>query len=182
MILTANHVTARSPSRQASLTPSSGSIQKQLQNLLEALLRREVAVHPGIWTTPVESNFVEGVYTSDDGEVRAVCHCELSLAAHSSAALSLIPVGVAGAAVGSGKLDEELLENFQEVLNVCSRLFNDNSTKHVRLANVAFGRGAVFALKNQEGVRDFKFDVTVSGYGGGRLELRALRDDTANAL
>jgi len=115
---------------------------------------------------------VNAVYATDDGTVRGFCTVDLPLAAYVAAALSLVPVGVAKEAIAAGRLSEELLDNIHEVFNVCARLLNEQSTKHVTLAEVAMGKGVTLKTSANSTYRDLHFDLAVSGYGNGHLELQ----------
>ena len=89
---------------------------------LELLVGRKVAVRPGPVIDAKSSLVVCATYDRDGGELACVLMCELPVAAGLSAALTLMPPGVAKDAVRSGGLDRAMMDNFSEVANICAQL------------------------------------------------------------
>ena len=115
---------------------------------------------------------VVGVFKRDDGAVAALVMLDVALAANASAALVLIPPGVAGESARSGKLSENLYENVKEVLNVCSRLFAVPGTPHVRMKGTHLvPPPAPAEIAGMLGKPNSRLDleINVPGYAGGRM-------------
>ena len=103
-------------------------------NLLSGLLARSVKVNksssPSAARAPArapapsaaKASQAVAVYTDDQGSVAALCLCDMSLASHAGAALSLIPAGVAAEAARTGVMPPSIAENLYEVANVAASL------------------------------------------------------------
>ena len=92
--------------------------RKEIKDLFEGLLGREVAVTDG---RPVDIGIPKPViasYVDDDGHLRAVGVMSFGLAARSGAALALIPPGAVEAAEEDLVLPPNLFENAYEICNV----------------------------------------------------------------
>ena len=102
----------------------------------------------------------------------AVIVCDVAMAAHAGAALSLIPPRVAEESVKDGELSEMLASNFAEVLNVASQLFH-GADGHARLVDVRTGAdpGDAAAAAVQSPVGRLDLTVDIAGYGTGALSL-----------
>lgn len=112
----------------------------------------------------------KAIYVKDDDSVASLSISNFELAAFSGAALSLIPVDVAKQCVKKGKLEEELWENFEEVVNVGASLLNVPGADHVRLDGAfaspdAPDENANFLLTDHKGRRDYEFDIPDYGIG-----------------
>ena len=131
---------------------------------------RKVTVTPTNPVGAIPKPSIVSVFESDTGAAQAVIAVDLALAAHSGAVLSLFPPGVAMDAVKTGKMTDTLLENFGEVVNVLSSVFNVTEGVHVKLRNVVvcgpLPAGDVAPL-----VKKFKaeFAVNITGYTTGRM-------------
>lgn len=99
-----------------------------------------------------------------------------TLAANCGAAFTLLPPGVARETVAGRKLTGLVLENFAEILNICAQLLNERATTHVALHEVNTDRDPFAGVHCPEDKVDtwLDLDVMVSGYGAGRLLLRAM--------
>lgn len=96
----------------------------------------------------------------------------MKFAAFAGAALTKIPLGGAEDAAESGELTENMLGNLYEVMNICSRLFMDSSSPHLKLdklyASISDLPDNALALVNAiTGRLDLK--VNIPGYGEGHL-------------
>ncbi|MFT7521034.1 MAG: hypothetical protein ACI9MC_003185, partial [Kiritimatiellia bacterium] len=80
------------------------------------------------------SPLVVSVYVDDNGVAGALLVTDVAASAGIAAALTLMPAGAVNEAVRMGELDENLLENWDEIANIC--------TQTVRLAGFP-----VFKLK-----------------------------------
>ena len=126
--------------------------------------------------TDVDSNVV-AVYVADDDAPSSACVCDISFAAFAGAALSMIPKGGAEDAAESGELSEIMLGNLHEVMNICSRLFMNDSSPHLRLDAVHKNAGEL-----PDAARDMvaeptarsDFRVVIPGYGDGNLSFLSI--------
>jgi len=145
--------------------------------LLTQLLGRTVVVRkaPSPLLMPAP-NVITAVYTADDGIPATACVCELALAAYAGAALTAIPPAAAKEALATKCIEPNLLDNFGEILNICSHLFNDISTEHVRLLEVSRGTALGAAVKASASKSEFL--VEIPGYGGGRMLFCVLSQQT----
>ncbi|MCA9509424.1 MAG: hypothetical protein R3E88_03695 [Myxococcota bacterium] len=112
------------------------------------------------------------VYVGDDDAVRALCVCELELAAHLGAALGMMPVGAAKDAVAAGALPEGLQLNFREVMNICAAMLCANGSPHVRLLDAFPSQEAAGAAAQKVAKSPAKrvdYQVAIDGFGGGKL-------------
>lgn len=112
-----------------------------------------------------------GLYVADSGAPVAACIADSSLAAHASAALSMLPVAVARDAAATKELNELMVGNLREVLNICTRLLMSEESAHLRLEDIypalAMPAKVAALLGAQKGRIDF--ELTVPKYGLGTL-------------
>jgi len=110
-----------------------------------------------------------GLYVADDGAPVAACIADRALAAKASAALSMLPPGLARDAVVLGSLTEGMVENLHEVLNICSRLLMNEGCAHLKLKGIypsdALPRAAASLLAAQKARIDFELDFPKYGPG-----------------
>jgi len=148
---------------------------KQIKDLFEGILGREVTVGDGV---PVPLNVRPGpttaAYVDNQNKLSAVAVMDFPLTAYCGAALALVPKGGAEIAIEEKDLPAGLLENAAEVLNVLAAPLGDASGTHHRLADT-FGPGQapptdVAGWSVQLGSRiDLLLDI--KGYGSGTLSV-----------
>ena len=113
-------------------------------------------------------------YVTDDGCVQALCVCDIDLACYSGAALSMIPPGVALQGIRRHELEENLADNFREIMNVLASLLNTTGSPHLVFRSLA--------LPKQEVSDDVKtlllnpptridLEIAIEGYGSGKATL-----------
>lgn len=137
----------------------------QVQKLLSDLLGREVIVSPADVVEP-HSATARGLVTDED-ELVAVIASDLPFAHISGAALAMIPSSAVEDA--GDDPDEELMEVYQEVANVVSRLVNEASPARVRLdPNMDHAIEALQAIVVDGSVAS-SVSTEIDGYGLGRL-------------
>jgi hypothetical protein len=148
-----------------------------VQELLEPLLGRKVMVRKPLPSEKPSPRTVTGIYCADDGSVQSLCTLDLGLGAHAAAALTLFPARFANEAIAKGELPESLLENLQEILNICAQFTNELSSRHVALREVSMANrlppDAAAALAKTPGLR-LDLHIGIEGYGSGRFTLRKL--------
>lgn len=146
---------------------------KDVRDMLEGLLGRDVNVSP---SNPPETDkpLAIGVYVDDTLTMQALGVADLPFAAFSGAAIGLIPKGGAEACVEDNELSASVKENFGEVLNVVSALFNLPEHPHLKLyGTYAPGEappGDVSAAARVLG-RRLDLEAEVAGYGKGIFSL-----------
>jgi hypothetical protein len=117
---------------------------------------------------------IAAVYTNSEGGIVAIMLADLSMADMCGAALSLIPPSVAEKYVRMGSIDSTLLENFHEVLNICSQLFKALDGIRVSLDKVCYlhelESPAAHNLISST-VRKLNLQVLIKGYGEGNLSI-----------
>ena len=114
--------------------------------------------------------FAFAIYDDDQGNIGALCACDIRLASYLGAALSLIPVAQAEESIQSGVIAEMLMENFHEVLNVGAGLFNSPETPRLKLREVVvppdFPPAEAVMWANEADERsDIQIDVPSYGIG-----------------
>ena len=163
------------------LTPA-GSVPlphpKQIKDLFTDLIGRDVDVKLGNPVLPGPAlPAAVAVYVTDRTATGAVCVCDIALAANLGAALAMIPAGAAKDAATSGLLSANLAENFYEIVNILASVFNDgDGAPHLRLWSVhAPGDKlpADVAAYVAQVPRRLDLDLTIAGYGPGRLSIAA---------
>jgi len=151
----------------------------EVRELFEGLLGRDVDARTG--AAPVDPAFgagaIVGVYVDDTLAMRSLVVVDLDLSSHAGASIALIPAAAARACIEAGVITPALYDNMAEILNVAASLFNHDDAPHVRLyaayaprerlpADVA---GWVLAF-----VRRVDLELTIAGYGSGRISVLAL--------
>lgn len=141
--------------------------------LLTAALRREVKMTKTKPATPAEVP-IAGAFVDGNDRLIGACLVDLPLAAYAGAALSLIPADAARDSIKAKELEDFMQDNFAEVLNICSRLFDIDSTHRVRLSATSFppaGYPAEIASMVAKPAKRFDVDLDISGYGKGRFSM-----------
>ncbi|MGH1492872.1 MAG: hypothetical protein ACRBK7_26340 [Acidimicrobiales bacterium] len=137
----------------------------EVQKLLCGLLGREVAVSP-VDTVEPHSATARGLVTEED-ELVAVIASDLFFAHSSGAALAMIPAHTLDGKENDP--DEELMEVYQEVANVVSRVVNEASPKRLRLdPNMDHPVDTLEAIVVEGNVLS-SVSTDIEGYGIGKL-------------
>jgi hypothetical protein len=130
--------------------------------------------------TPLAASAARGVatYIDKDAKVIFVTLTDIAFLASVGAALAMIPPGVAGEAVKSGKPSAVLVENAVEVLNILASLFNDADGKgtHVKLQRLLLMPPLPPELARlvAKPTQRLDLEVTLPGYPNGKLSLLAV--------
>ncbi len=156
----------------APLAPSILPAPKDVRDLLEGLLGKDVAVAPG---DPVSLNdgAALAVYVDPQLRTNAVCLMDVPLAAWCAGALALLPKGGLEDAIDEGELSDMHLEVVYEVVNVAAALFNGGGVTHSRLYKLyAPGEAVPGDLAGlAAGFNRIDLDVEVAGYGSGAMSI-----------
>ena len=147
---------------------------KQLRDLLEAQVGREVSLRP---TQPLPTSgrsLAYAIYVDGHLATKAVMVTDLPAAAYIGAAAGLIPVGVATAAVQERRLPALLTDRLREVATEWTRLFGAPGSDRVRLYKLVLPNDPppndIVALAAAPGQRT-DLIVSVRAYGEGHLSL-----------
>ena len=159
----------------APLAPAILPAPKDVRELLEGLLGKDVTVSPGAPVTPSPDRPVAvAVYVAPDMSVNALCLMDLGAAAYTGGALALLPPGGCQDAVEEdGELSTMLVEAVHEVVNVLSALLNTPGAPHSKLHRL-YAPGEEIASDLVGMLAAFnRIDlvVEVQGYGKGALSL-----------
>jgi hypothetical protein len=148
---------------------------KPIKDLFQDLLGRSVtltAIDEKVVPTARRACCV-GLYVDSDLATRALVAADLDLAARAGAALGLVPHTGADTAIENRELPPALYDNFFEVLNIFSSLFNTGHTdSHLTLRTVyqpgtVIPTAAAMQLRGLGRRGDFRIDI--DGYGQGAL-------------
>lgn len=146
--------------------------EKDVHEILAMLYGDELEMGSAESTPIGNSNSVLAVYTNDEDEPSTACVCNYNFAAFAGSALTKIPVGGAEDAADSGDFSEMMLSNLREVMNICSRMFMNNSSPHVKLDTVYKSiDDAPEDVKTLFGNSEERvdFDVNIPNYGNGTI-------------
>ena len=110
-------------------------------------------------------------YVDDEGRLVALCGADLRFVARSGASLSMIAPEVAEEMIAAGEVSDSILENFHEVMNICSRLLmRESGGAHLRLERALRPADGAALLESLRGSgRSLSFDVSLHGYGDSRM-------------
>jgi hypothetical protein len=114
-------------------------------------------------------------YAADVGGVGVICVADLALTNALGCALTMVAPAAVEDAVARNVIDEPTIENFREVVNVMTGLFNTEHTAHVKFRGVHtlpssdLPGDTARLLASHRGRRDF--DVHVHDYGTGTLSV-----------
>ncbi|QQD17787.1 hypothetical protein I6N98_15810 [Spongiibacter nanhainus] len=108
-------------------------------------------------------------YVSDEDALVALCVCDAAFLAYSGAALSMMPKGGAEDMIADGDFSKTILENFYEVMNICSRLIMSDTSLHIRLDTTVVGDAVAEARSALSPSQSIAFKISIPKYGDGQL-------------
>lgn len=149
---------------------------KETAKLLTSILRRNVKV-VAIKPVPAKELLAGGHYLDGQKALVGGCFADKALINYAGGALSLIPADAAEDNLKLDGLDEIVQENFAEVLNIFSRLFDLANKSRIVLGPTEFPpapRSAASESMLGATAQRADFDVTIDGYGKGRMTLALL--------
>jgi len=114
-------------------------------------------------------NYV-ATFIDDDDRLVGLCVCDKEFVAYSGAALSMLPADVAKEMIAGNSVTDAMVDNFYEVMNICSKLFMSETSAHLRLDKIvkpADGAEPIATLESAAKVAPF--DVDIPRYGKGAL-------------
>lgn len=164
-------------------TPQGGQLPSQglpalpaIGAMLSDLLSVPVAIKALVPALAQEGTSVAIYRCSTSNDIANVLLCDMGFVAAVGASLSMIPAGVAAEAVRTGRPSEAIVENWAEVVNIASSLYNNASQLHVRLVERHVKPPKlppeVIAAVQRCKVR-IDAEISVKGYGSGKLAMFA---------
>ncbi|MDQ1519341.1 MAG: hypothetical protein QOI55_414 [Actinomycetota bacterium] len=146
----------------------------RLRDVLGDLLGRKVSVAPARAVELGSETAAVADYHVDSGAVGVLCVADLRLTNALGAALTMVPPRTVDDAVASQSIDQPTIDNFREVVNIMTSLFNTADTPHLKFNDVhrlpsGLPPEAAMLLDGPKGRRDF--DVTVDEYGSGTMSV-----------
>ena len=159
----------------ATIFPTPSEIE--VRQMLSMLFGNDLEINPvDALETDAGSSTVAAIFIDDEGSPVTTCVCDMNFAAFAGSALTRIPIGGAEDAVESGELTENMLGNLHEVMNICSRLFMDSNSPHLKLDKLYASisetpENARTLIESISGRLDLK--VQIPGYGAGCLSFLA---------
>ena len=146
--------------------------ENQIRQIFGMLFGDELVLDTGKPDTADDTKSLYALFINDEGKHVTACVCDHNFAAFAGSALTKIPVGGAEDAAKSGEFTEMMLSNLHEIMNICSRLFMNNTSPHLRLETVYPSADSVpdnariMIDACQERV---DFTVSIPGYGTGSV-------------
>lgn len=125
--------------------------------------------------TAANNKTIVGVFVDDENNPVTACVCDYSFAAYAGSALTKIPKAGAEEQAESGEFSQMIMGNLYEVMNICSRLFMNSETPHLRLEKTYMlaDLPAEMADMLPKAANQAGFEVEVDGYGKGVLSFHA---------
>jgi len=138
-------------------------------SLLQMFLGEELVVTGN--DSPEFTGRYVATYVDDNDALVALCACDIPFVAYTGAALSMVPVGAAEDAIASKDITPVMVDNFHEVMNICSKLMMSDTSAHLRLDKALTPEQSADSISTlQEKAGELcGFDVKVPGYGDGSL-------------
>ena len=149
---------------------------KEIARVFTGILRREVKVSV-VKQGPETNLLIAGHYVNGSKQLVGGCFSDRALATHAGAAFSLIPADAARDLLKEKEIDENTKENFAEVLNICTRMFDGGSDLRITLSATEFppaARSATSEAMLKKPLKRVDLDVEIAGYGKGRLVLATI--------
>ncbi len=148
-----------------------------VENMYKTLLGRPVVVKRALLIGVPSDLGVAGVYVDGDGAEAVLVYADYKLANGAGAALSMVPVGGVEDANDEKEIPANFFDNFAEVLNVLTVLFND---RHKNAKRARLGGAYIYpdelpeAIASHFGAGDeesrIDTEITIAGgYGGGKF-------------
>ena len=142
--------------------------EKQIHQIFAMLFGSDIRLNPNEPVPTDDALSMFAVFINDEGKQVTACVCDHHFTAYAGSALTKIPVDSAEDASKTGKYTPMMLNNLHEIMNICSRLFMNDTSPHLRLDKVfASPDAAREVLDGCQGRVDFT--VSIPGYGDGVL-------------
>ena len=119
---------------------------------------------------------IMGAFIDDNDVPVAVCVCDIEFAAFSGCSMTMLPPSAAEDAVRDKNLEPMMRDNFNEVMNIFTRLFMNEKTPHLRLDKcyeVAEAPEAFVSIASLTGDRS-NMEIDIPRYGKGNVSFVAI--------
>jgi hypothetical protein len=146
----------------------------EIREIFQGLLGREVTWEGTSHHVDPLDGAVCGVYTDDFGNLAAIILADVPLVAWAGSAIALLPIASAEKSVEDNLVTPGQFDNFTEILNVASSMFNKRDTPHLKLHETYAPRETLpadaekwvfFPASRIDGT------LSVQGYGEGRISV-----------
>ena len=109
-------------------------------------------------------------FVNDEDQLVALCACDKQFVAYSGAALSMIPAAIANEMISGNTVTDAMVDNFYEVMNICSKSLMSDTSTHLRLDRALQPTESADAIATLgESANVTAFDVGIPQYGNGTL-------------
>ncbi|MGJ8687140.1 MAG: hypothetical protein ACSHWQ_06645 [Spongiibacteraceae bacterium] len=126
-----------------------------------------------IETVTADDNVVDGSYVArfidDNGALVGACICDPQFIGFSGAALSMIPKGGAEDMIEENDFSTTVMENFYEVMNICTTLLMTSSKNHLKLDDTLPYADVAGDLAALDASSVVSFSVEIPKYGKGKM-------------
>lgn len=143
--------------------PSNSSVSEMLAMLYGA----------DIDAVSADDSVADGSYVArfidDSGALVGACICDPQFIGFSGAALSMIPKGGAEDMIEENDFSTTIMENFYEVMNICTTLLMTSSQNHLKLDNTLPYADAVDELAILDSSSVVSFSIEIPKYGKGKM-------------
>lgn len=110
-------------------------------------------------------------FINPENELVAACVCDPAMVILSGAALSMLPPGRAKEMLKDQEFSKSVVENFHEVMNICTRLLVSNSTPHLKLQAVGPTTEMAASVDAVRGAASsVSFELEIPKYGLGKIQ------------
>ena len=119
--------------------------------------------------------YLVATYTDDQGVPVAAALCDLPFSAFASAALAMIPLGVAKDSIKDKKLSAQLMENIKEILNIYTSVLKPTGGR-VKLGSVVEKAGLsadVNTFISRADAKKVDAELAIPAFGPGKITFLA---------
>lgn len=144
------------------IEPTADSVQELLAMLFGDALT-VVSTEPEKLSEPYVATYI-----NMDGDVVAVCACDISLVARAGAAFSMVPADVAEESINGEEVSDIFRGNFHELMNICSKLMMSDDSDYLKLEKTLVpAENSARIVAAMVGANAFAFTVNIPEYGDG---------------
>lgn len=103
----------------------------------------------------------------DSGSLVALFVCDYNFVGFAGAALSMMPAGGAEDMIAEKDFSKTILDNYYEVMNICTRLLMSDSSDHLKLADMVGPDAAGAEIEKLSASKVVNYTVAIPKYGSG---------------
>ncbi|MBD2858133.1 hypothetical protein IB286_03865 [Spongiibacter sp. KMU-158] len=105
----------------------------------------------------------------DENQLVAMIVCDYPFVGFSGAALSMMPAGGAEDMIAEKDFSKTIMDNFYEVMNICSRLFMSDTSEHLRLEKTVMPDSLAGEISALAAGTNVTFKLAIPKYGSGNI-------------